>query len=380
MSNELEQGKKKSRARWGDGSAYLIGRKWYISLSVDGKQMTRSTGLGLKDKKAALEMLKDWRESARKGLPEPVVVSATTVNACLDLIERDYEQKKLHTLIDLRCRLKLHLRPALGDKQACSFTDDDKQAYVAQRLSAGAAIATVANEISALKRGFALAVKKGLLARRPEIEQVDIGDNSRKGFLDPDQFRVFVELLPSHVAVFAIVAYQTGCRKGELLGLTWDKVDLEGGMVRLNSGDTKNGKPRCIPLTAECVQILSERKRIKDGMSRNFPFVFFYECGGRPCVLAEFRAAWELAAEAIGRPGLRPHDFRRSFIRNAVRAAVPQKIIMEASGHLTDSIFRRYDIVDERDLRGLADKVEKYSADFGRRPEAETPAADQVVN
>ncbi len=178
-------------------------------------------------------------------------------------------------------------------------------------------------------------------------------------------------------------------------------------MVRLRGEDTKNGRPRCIPLSAECVRILTERKRVRDEKQRNFPFVFFYEYGGRLCVLDDFRTAWEKAAAAIGRPGLLLHDFRRSFVRNATRAGVPQNIVQACSGHLTSSVFSRYNIVDERDLRGLADTVEQFVAtkaaeekqraeqkaaeerrqaeEFvfettGRRPEAETRSAGQVVN
>lgn len=49
--------------------------------------------------------------------------------------------------------------------------------------------------------------------------------------------------------------------------------------------------------------------------------------------------------------GRTPHDFRRTAARNLIRAGVPQHVVMKLCGWKTDAMFRRYAIVDERDLR-----------------------------
>jgi integrase len=77
-------------------------------------------------------------------------------------------------------------------------------------------------------------------------------------------------------------------------------------------------------------------------------YVFTRE-GGTP--VRDFRGAWSKACNAAGVPGLLFHDLRRSAARNLPRAGVAEGVIMKIGGWKTRSVFERYAIVSQSDIR-----------------------------
>ncbi len=73
------------------------------------------------------------------------------------------------------------------------------------------------------------------------------------------------------------------------------------------------------------------------------------------------RKAWAAAFKKAGVPGRILHDFRRTAVRNLVRAGVPEWVAMQMTGHKTRSVFERYNIVSETDLMEAARRLDKIS-------------------
>jgi hypothetical protein len=61
--------------------------------------------------------------------------------------------------------------------------------------------------------------------------------------------------------------------------------------------------------------------------------------------------AWRTACQDAGVPGRILHDFRRTAVRNLERAGVPRSVAMKITGHKTESVYQRYAIVSDADLR-----------------------------
>lgn len=93
------------------------------------------------------------------------------------------------------------------------------------------------------------------------------------------------------------------------------------------------------------------------------PWVFFRMVakgrGGplRPQPIISLSKAFKAACRKASCPGRILHDLRRTAVRNLERAGVPRSVAMKLTGHRTESVYRRYAIADERDLRVAVERL-----------------------
>ena len=167
-------------------------------------------------------------------------------------------------------------------------------------------------------------------------------------------------------------------RKGEILNLTWDKVDLGNRMIRLEAPDTKDKEARNIPICDELYNILlSLSNRIQK--SSDDSHVFQYN--GKPVdnIRAGVKRACKLSGIKYGRfvkGGFIIHDLRHTFNTNMRKAGGPESVIMEITGHSSREMFDRYNTVDEEDARKAVTQLEVY---FGNVTQSVTTEKKEVA-
>ena len=143
-------------------------------------------------------------------------------------------------------------------------------------------------------------------------------------------------------------------------------MDLASQTVRLNAGTTKNKAGRVIFLEGELLETIEaqwEKRKVVTlpGQSPTLLCPYLFHRNGKR--ISDPRKAWDKACEVIGLGNKLLHDFRRTAVRDMVRANVPEKVAMAISGHKTRSVFDRYDIVDEADLREAALRHAEHGAE-----------------
>ena len=146
--------------------------------------------------------------------------------------------------------------------------------------------------------------------------------------------------------------------RSEILTLKWHQIDFARGRVHLNpAGTVKNMDGRVFPFTEELERCLKEQRVLTDTIQREKGIVIpwaFHRSGKR---IRDFRGAWASARVKAGIPGRIPHDLRRTAVRNLVRAGIVERVAMQMTGHKTRSVFERYNIVSEDDLRQAAERL-----------------------
>jgi integrase len=343
----------------------------------------------------ARRILRDREGDVEKGVPiSPDVGRITFDDAAVDLLN-DYSINRKKTYDDTRRRIRKHLSPFFGNRRMITITTTELRAYVTKRLADGTPVrqkrgsrakdeasaseapkrpvsaGEINRELTVLKRMFSLAIQAGKLVHKPHFPMLR-ENNVRAGFFEREQYLAVQKHLPPSMRPVVTFAYVTGWRiNSEILPLQWRQVDLKLGEVRLDPGTTKNLEGRVFYLTFELKELLKAQRKAADRIQRRkgmiVQHVFFHDVptkagdvgfwSGHAIAPSGFYHAWCRARIAAGCPGSIPHDFRRTAIRNMVRAGIPERVAMKLSGHKTRSVFDRYNVVSDGDLREASNRL-----------------------
>lgn len=208
----------------------------------------------------------------------------------------------------------------------------------------------IANRVLALVKAiFNYAVEQDYFPLNPATRLRPFAERSRERFLTADElprFWLAVEAEPE--ADFYKLSLLTGARRGNVLAMRWDEIDLAAATWRI--GQTKNGNPLTIPLSAPALAILQRRQ---EGAAT--PWVFPDRLGVRP--MPSPRHGWERILKAAGIEDLRLHDLRRSLGSWQAITGASETIIGKSLGHESIQATKIYARVDLDSVRQSVNKA-----------------------
>jgi integrase len=272
-------------------------------------------------------------------------------------------QLRASTFDSYRRNVELHVIPALGAHSLQRLTPEDLDAFYADLLASGRkdgrgglSIKTVRYIHLIVHKALADAHRKGTVIRNV----ADLADPPKLSSRPKREMRVWnAEQLCSFLAgiedhwLYAAfyLAANTGMRRGEVLGLRWKDVDLEGGRLsvrqavvsvayKMQVSDAKTGSGRrTIDLDPRTIAILRSwrteqlKERLAKGAPKDESGFVFARTDGSPLHPDLLSQSFDRLVAHSGLPRISLHDLRHTHATILLKAGVPVKVVSERLGH-----------------------------------------------
>lgn len=225
--------------------------------------------------------------------------------------------------------------PHFGHYRPDQITTEMCRAYNAARTAKGMSQGTVHTELGHLRSALTFAVKRGMIDRAPSIERPS-KPMPKERWLTPEEVASLVDAASSpHIALAIHLLFATGGRIGAILDLTWDRVDLERGIINLRLSDAKTRKGRAIvPMNRGIRAALQTAKNaaLSD---------YVIEYAGQQ--VGSIRKGFEGAVTRAVLADVTLHTIRHSAAVQMVSSGVPIEKVAQFLGHSNSSItFHTY--------------------------------------
>lgn len=237
--------------------------------------------------------------------------------------------------------VETHLKPFFRGMALDRITVGEVERFKAHQRRDAAAPKTINNRLTVLRRMLVVATEWGKLGHGPKIKLVKLGPQKFR-FLDFEESKLLIASTEAEWRAMIIVALRTGLRRGELLALRWEDIDLAKSLVHVQrsvwkeiEGSPKGGRSRKVPLSADAKEALrSLPSRFKKG--------YVFGAGDRRLSTGEIQYPMIFASRAAELKRVGWHALRHTFASQLVMRGVPLRVIQEWMGHSTIAMTERY--------------------------------------
>jgi len=334
---------------------------WISYRLPSGKQKQEPVGTSIDDARAA-----DGKKKAMKKEGKLFDVKDDARMTFSELAEWYLHLEKTKSLASYNTiRISLmKFNKVFGNTIIAKVRPTDLKDYQTKREKAGMAPATIDHEIGKTRTMISVAFDDRKISGetmrtfKAVKNLLKKGSDVRDRILTHDEFNRLCEYSARHILKILTMGYYTGMRRGEILNLTWDKVDMKNRFIHLEATDTKDKEKRSIPICDELHKMLiNVTRHIKD------PHVFLFR--GKP--VSDIRTGLVKACKKAGiiygrfkKGGFVLHDLRHTFNTNLRKSGVSESVIMAITGHSTREMFDRYNTVDMDDTRQAVKSLEVF--------------------
>jgi integrase len=249
------------------------------------------------------------------------------------------------------------LKSHCGGKSLAEITPDLIDRYRAERLRSfrpgtkkPISPTTVNKEVALLKAMLNKAITWSYLDVNPlrSVKRLPEPDG-RLRYLDIDEIDRLLSACPAHLLPIVICALHTGMRRGEILGLTWDRVDMKQRFLHLVK--TKTRKARSIPINDSLMEALRHLPR-----HLGTDYVFWnHETATR---FVSIKRAWNTALKKAKITGFRFHDLRHTFASHVQMGLGDLRATQALLGHADPRMTMRYAHLSDARLRDAVKSLE----------------------
>ncbi len=240
-----------------------------------------------------------------------------------------------------------HLKPFFGTMQLAKIRRKDVAAYIHSRMGE-VGDGTIIKEVNTLKRLFNIALELEKIATNPAHRApVPKAPEGRVRYLQPKELGEVLAACPEWLRPIVGLATATGMRRGELLAVRWEDVDLKAGTIILRK--TKNGKERPAFINDLARQVLTSMH----GGTRKLKGLLFPDV-----TPAQVTVAFIRACEAAGVKDFSLHDLRHTFASHLRMHGADLHDLQKLLGHSDPRMTDRYAHLSAEHLGNAAKRLD----------------------